>query len=84
MFFWRTANVELWLREFCDRDVVLHDADAEAALTQPVAVGPGHRGTVAEAGDSRVPALLAAAAGPQGPAAAAEAQRLLGAYHPTT
>jgi asparagine synthase (glutamine-hydrolysing) len=80
MFFWRTANIELWLREFCDRDVVLHDADIEAALTQPVTVGPQHRGSVAEAGDARVPALLAAAAGPQGPAAAAEAQRLLAAY----
>ena len=82
MFFWRAANVELWLREFCDRDVVLHDADAEAALTQPVAVGPGHRGTVPEAGDEAVPGLLEAAAGPHGPAAAAEARRLLGDYRP--
>ena len=82
MFFWRAANVELWLREFCDRDVVLHDADVEAALTQPVAVGPRHRGAVPEAGDEAVPALLEAAAGPQGPAAAAEARRLLGEYRP--
>ena len=72
MFFWRAANVELWLREFVDTSVVLVDADVEAALSAPVPVGPVHRGSIAEAGDAQVPALLAAAAGPQGPAAAAE------------
>src|SRR5665811_1821145 len=36
MFFWRAANVELWLREFVDRGAVLADADVEAALTAPV------------------------------------------------
>ena len=82
MFFWRAANIELWLREFVDRSVVLEDADVEAALSAPVPVGPVHRGTIAEAGDARVPALLAAAAGPQGPAAAAEAERLLAGYAP--
>ena len=90
MFFWRAANVELWLREFCDRDVVLHEADVEAALTQPAAIGPGHRGSVPEAGDAAVPALLETAAGPQGSAAAAEpgaaapdeAVRLLRDYRP--
>ena len=81
-FFWRAANVELWLREFCDRSVVLEDADVEAALTAPAAIGPKHRGSIAEAGDARVPALLAAAAGPQGPAAAAEAERLLNEFRP--
>ncbi|HZL65327.1 MAG TPA: asparagine synthase (glutamine-hydrolyzing) [Thermoleophilia bacterium] len=82
MFFWRAANIELWLREFVDRGAVLVDADIEAALTAPVEVGPRRRGSVAEAGDAGVPALLAAAAGPEGPAAAAEAERLLAAYRP--
>ena len=82
MFFWRAANVELWLREFVDSSVVLVDADVEAALSAPVPVGPVHRGSIAEAGDAQVPALLAAAAGPQGPAAAAEAERLLAGYAP--
>ena len=63
MFFWRAANVELWLRELCDRSVVLDDADIEAALTAPAEIGPQRRGSLAEAGDARVPALLAAAAG---------------------
>jgi asparagine synthase (glutamine-hydrolysing) len=88
MFFWRAANVELWLREFCDRDVVLHEADVEAALTQPAAIGPARRGSIPEAGDAAVPALLAA--GSQGSAAAepaaaepaAEAARLLDVYRP--
>jgi len=82
MFFWRAANIELWLREFVDKSVVLVDADVEAALSAPVPVGPVHRGSMAEAGDAQVPALLAAAAGPQGPAAAAEAERLLAGYAP--
>ena len=58
MFFWRAANVELWLREFVDTSVVLVDADVEAALSAPVPVGPVHRGSIAEAGDAQVPALL--------------------------
>ncbi len=82
MFFWRAANIELWLREFVDTSVVLVDADVEAALSAPVPVGPVHRGSIAEAGDAQVPALLAAAAGPAGPAAAAEAERLLAGYAP--
>src|SRR5450759_1075047 len=82
MFFWRAANVELWLREFVDRGVVFADADVEAALTAPAEIGPKRRGSLAEAGDARVPALLAAAAGPQGPTAAAEAERLLAEYRP--
>ena len=61
MFFWRAANVELWLREFVDRSVVIEDADVEAALSAPVPVGPVHRGSIAEAGDAQVPALLGAA-----------------------
>ena len=81
MLFWRAANVELWLRELVDRSVVLEDADIEAALTAPAEVGPRSRGSLAEAGDARVPALLAGA-DPQGPAAAAEAQRLLGEFAP--
>ncbi len=81
MVFWRAANIELWLREFVDRSVVLEDADVEAALTAPAEVGPRRRGSLAEAGDARVPALLEAA-GPQGPAAAAEAQRLLAGFPP--
>jgi asparagine synthase (glutamine-hydrolysing) len=79
MFFWRAANVELWLREFVDRSVVLEDVDVEEALGAPVPVGPRHRGGLAEPGDARVPALLAAA-GPQGAAAAADAEGLLAAY----
>jgi len=82
MFFWRAANIELWLREFVDRGVVLADADVEAALTAPAEIGPKHRGSIAEAGDARVPALLAAAAGPQGSAAAAAAERLLAEHRP--
>jgi asparagine synthase (glutamine-hydrolysing) len=82
MFFWRAANIELWLREFVDRGAVLSDVDTEAALTAPVEIGPRRRGSVAEAGDAGVPALLAAAAVPEGPAAAAEAGRLLAAYRP--
>jgi asparagine synthase (glutamine-hydrolysing) len=81
-FFWRTANVELWLREFCDSSVVLEDADVEAALTAPAAIGPKRRGTVAAAADPQVPALLAAAGGGSAVAAAAETQRLLDAYTP--
>jgi asparagine synthase (glutamine-hydrolysing) len=81
-FFWRTANVELWLREFCDRSVVLEDADVEAALTAPATIGPKRRGTVAAAADPQVPALLAAAGGGTAAAAAAETQRLLDAYTP--
>ncbi|MFA4966391.1 MAG: asparagine synthase (glutamine-hydrolyzing), partial [Thermoleophilia bacterium] len=57
MFFWRVANVELWLREFVDRSVVLESADVEAALGAPAAVGPRHRGSLAAAGDALVPAL---------------------------
>ena len=81
-FFWRTANVELWLREFCDRDVVLHDADVEAALTQPVEIGPKPRGTMSQAADPGVPALLASAGGPGAADAVAEAEQLLGGYVP--
>ncbi len=79
MFFWRAANVELWLREFVDRSVVLEDADIEVALGAPVPVGPVHRGGIAEPGDARVPALLGAA---DGSAAAADAERLLAGYTP--
>ncbi len=79
MFFWRAANIELWLREFVDVSVVLEGADVEAALSAPVPVGPVHRGSIAEAGDARVPALLGAAGGS---AAAAEAERLLAGYAP--
>ncbi len=82
MFFWRAANIELWLREFVDRSVVLEDADVEAALTAPAEVGPRRRGSIAAAGDALVPGILGAAAGPQGPAAAAEAGRLLAAHAP--
>ena len=79
MFFWRAANVELWLRELVDRSVVLVDTDVEAALSAPVPVGPVHRGSIAEAGDVRVPELLGAAGGS---AAAADAERLLAGYAP--
>ena len=79
MFFWRAANIELWLREFVDRSVVLEDADIEVALGAPVPVGPIHRGGIAEPGDARVPALLGAAGGT---ASAAEAERLLAGFAP--
>ena len=81
-FFWRAINIELWLREFCDRPVVVEGADLEAALTAPAEIGPAHRGSVAEAGDALVPALLAAGGNGDGPARRAEAEGLLGAYHP--
>ncbi|MDI9598607.1 MAG: asparagine synthase (glutamine-hydrolyzing) [Acidobacteriota bacterium] len=78
MFFWRAANVELWLREFVDRGAVQPDADVEAALSQPLPAGPTHRGGIAAPGDARVPALLAAA----DPQASAAAERLLAGYAP--
>ncbi len=81
-FFWRAANVELWLREFCDGDVVLEQADIEAALTTPAEIGPKHRGEIPEAADARTPALLAAAGALSSPWAATEAQRLLDTYKP--
>jgi asparagine synthase (glutamine-hydrolysing) len=81
-FFWRSANVELWLREFCDNPVVLEDADIEAALTQPADIGPKHRGEIRDAADPHVPALLAAASSLASAGAAVEAQRLLGTYKP--
>ena len=80
-FFWRAINVELWLREFCDRSVVVDGGDGEAALTAPAEVGPRHRGSAAEAGDGVVPALLEAGGNGDGPARRAEAEGLLGAYH---
>jgi asparagine synthase (glutamine-hydrolysing) len=79
MFFWRAANVELWLREFVDTSVVLEDVDVEAALGAPVAVGPVHRGSIAAAGDAQVPALLGAAGASD---AAAAAERLLAEFTP--
>jgi asparagine synthase (glutamine-hydrolysing) len=81
-FFWRAANVELWLREFCDVNVVMEDADVEAALTAPAAIGPRHRGEVRESADARTPALLASAGALASSNGAAEAQRLLDAYRP--
>ncbi len=81
-FFWRAANVELWLREFCDDSVVLDDADIEAALSAPAEIGPRHRGEIAKDADARTPALLAAAGTLAAPAGAAEAQRLLSNYGP--
>ena len=81
MFFWRAANVELWLREFVDRSVVIEDADVEAALGAPVSVGPVHRGSIAEAGDARVPALLRRPRARRA-RAAAEAERLLAGHAP--
>lgn len=81
-FFWRSANVELWLREFCDNPVVLEDADVEAALTQPADIGPKHRGEIRDAADPHVPALLAATSSLASSGAAAEAQRLLDVYKP--
>jgi hypothetical protein len=91
MFFWRAANVELWLREFCDRSAVVAGVDVEAALTAPAPVGVRRRGSVAAGGDELVPALLLSAddsAGARGRAdsgrvaAAAEAERLLADYAP--
>ncbi len=82
MFFWRAANVELWLREFVDRSVVLKNVDVDAALSAPAPVGPGRRGSIAAAGDGGVPALLAAAGGGSAARAAAEAERLLAGYEP--
>ena len=81
-FFWRAINVELWLREFCDRPVVHEGADVEAALTAPAAIGPRRRGSVAEAGDAAVPALLESGGNGDGPTRRADAERLLGDYRP--
>jgi asparagine synthase (glutamine-hydrolysing) len=89
MFFWRAANVELWLREFCDRSVVVTGVDVEAALTAPASVGVRRRGSVAAGGDELVPALLLPAdgssdarAGADSGSATAEAERLLADYEP--
>ena len=83
MFFWRAANVELWLREFVDRSAVLR--------------GRRHRGGADGAGRGRPPAPRLGGRGRrrracrrcwrrprarQGPAAAAEAERLLAVYRP--
>ena len=81
-FFWRAINVELWLREFCDRPVVVDGADGEAALTAPAPIGVAHRGSVAEAGDALVPALLEAGGDEGGPARRAAAEDLLARYRP--
>ncbi len=83
-FFWRTANVELWLREFVDNSPVLEDADGEQALTAAVPVGPKHRGSVPEVGDRGVPVLLAMVGESSEAATAAgeEAEALLAAYTP--
>jgi asparagine synthase (glutamine-hydrolysing) len=81
-FFWRAINVELWLREFCDRSVVVEDADLEAALGAPAEIGPSRRGSVAGAGDALVPGLLEAGGNGDGPVRRAEAEKLLGAYRP--
>jgi len=81
-FFWRAINVELWLREFCDRPVVVDEAGGEAALSAPAPIGPGRRGSVAEAGDAVVPALLEAGGGGEGAARRSAAEALLRAYSP--
>ncbi|MEZ5125879.1 MAG: asparagine synthase (glutamine-hydrolyzing) [Thermoleophilia bacterium] len=81
-FFWRAANVELWLREFCDRSIVLEGVDTEAMLTQPAEIGPKHRGEIREAADPHVPALLAASGALGAHQGAAEAERLLRTYEP--
>ena len=81
-FFWRAINVELWLREFCDRPVVAGDADIEAALTAAAPIGPRRRGSVAEAGDALVPALLEAGGNGDGPARRRAAERAREAYRP--
>jgi asparagine synthase (glutamine-hydrolysing) len=83
-FFWRAANVELWLREFCDASVVIADADVEAALGEPAEIGPRQRGGIAAAADGRTPALLASAGALASTAGAEEAQRLLDDYRPNT
>lgn len=80
-FFWRAINVELWLREFCDHPVIVEGVDVEAALTAPAEVGPRQRGSVAEAGDARVPALLEAGGG-EGAARRDAAEHLLAQYRP--
>ena len=74
-FFWRAVNIELWLREFCDRPVVVEGADGEAALSAPAPVGVVPRGAVAAPGDALVPGLVADADRP-------ETERVLAEYSP--
>jgi asparagine synthase (glutamine-hydrolysing) len=76
MFFWRAINVELWLREFCDRAVVVEGADMRTALSAPHPVGVTRRGSVAEAGDRVVAELV----GGGEAAHARAAERLLATY----
>jgi asparagine synthase (glutamine-hydrolysing) len=77
MFFWRAINVELWLREFCDRAVVVEGADTRRALSAPHPVGVARRGSVADAGDREVAELVG---GGEAAQARAAAERLLAAY----
>jgi asparagine synthase (glutamine-hydrolysing) len=74
-FFWRAINVELWLREFCDRPVVVDDADAGQALSAPAPIGVVPRGSMPAAGDALVPGLVDDAHRP-------ETERVLAAYSP--
>jgi len=80
-FFWRAIGVELWLREFCDRSVVLDDVDEAAALAAklPPPPDPGsgaaRRGAVPQPADELAPSLL-------GEAGRSEGERVLGAYAP--
>jgi asparagine synthase (glutamine-hydrolysing) len=82
MFFWRAANVELWLREFCDRSVVDTAADTTAALTAPAPLGIRRRGSLAAGGDELVPALLAGPGDDAALEAATAAEALLAAFTP--
>ena len=74
-FFWRAINVESWLREYCDRPVVVEGVDEAAALSAPAPAGVVPRGAVAAPGDALAPRLVGDAARP-------EAERVLTAYAP--
>ncbi|MEE4276056.1 MAG: asparagine synthase-related protein, partial [Thermoleophilia bacterium] len=73
--FWRAVDLELWLREFCDRPAVLEGVDEAAALSAPVRGEAASRGAVPARGDELAPALVGGAGGPV-------AEQLLAAHAP--
>lgn len=73
--FWRAIDLELWLREFCDRPAVLEGIDEAAALSEPVPGGVASRGAVPARGDQLAPALV-------GGAGRVVAERLLAGHAP--
>ncbi|RPI31379.1 MAG: hypothetical protein EHM52_01735, partial [Actinomycetota bacterium] len=73
--FWRAIDLELWLREFCDRPAGLEGVDEATALSASVPGAPVSRGTVPARGDELAPPLVDGAG-------RAVAERLLAEHAP--